>query len=102
MQIGGIDLPRAWWRARASISPTVAELASERYDPALPRIQADPYGFLPFGGGVRRCLGIAFALVEMKIVLAEIFGRTELRAARRQVQVVRRASRWRRPRECRS
>lgn len=46
----------------------------------------------PFGGGVRRCLGMAFALVEMKIVLAEVLSRVELRAAPGyQVRVVRRS-----------
>jgi cytochrome P450 len=31
-----------------------------------------PFEFLPFGGGARRCLGAAFAVHEMKIVLATI------------------------------
>ncbi len=30
------------------------------------------YEFAPFGGGARRCLGAAFALYEMKILLATI------------------------------
>jgi cytochrome P450 family 110 len=29
-----------------------------------------PFEFLPFGGGNRRCIGIAFALYEMKLILA--------------------------------
>ncbi len=32
--------------------------------------QFSPYEYLPFGGGNRRCLGMAFALFEMKVVLA--------------------------------
>lgn len=35
--------------------------------------------FLPFGGGVRRCLGAAFALYEMKQVLAAILSTCRLR-----------------------
>lgn len=31
-----------------------------------------PFEFMPFGGGVRRCLGAAFAHYELKIVLAEL------------------------------
>jgi cytochrome P450 len=40
-----------------------------------------PYEFFPFGGGVRYCLGAAFATYEMKIVLGEILLRTELHLA---------------------
>jgi cytochrome P450 family 110 len=38
-----------------------------------------PYTFFPFGGGARRCLGTAFATYQMKIVIAEILSRVELR-----------------------
>lgn len=31
--------------------------------------------FFPFGGGVRRCIGMAFALYEMKMVLARLVSR---------------------------
>jgi cytochrome P450 len=41
----------------------------------------NPYEFLPFGGGVRRCIGLAFALFEMKRVLARMVKRTRLRLA---------------------
>lgn len=37
-----------------------------------------PFVFLPFGGGERRCIGAAFALTEMKIVLAQILRRVSL------------------------
>ena len=35
----------------------------------------DGYTWLPFGGGVRRCLGAAFAQMEMRIILREMFRR---------------------------
>lgn len=38
-----------------------------------------PYAFMPFGGGARRCLGAAFATHQMKIVIAEILSRVELK-----------------------
>jgi cytochrome P450 len=34
-----------------------------------------PFEFIPFGGGIRRCIGAAFALYEMKLVLAAILPR---------------------------
>lgn len=38
-----------------------------------------PFTFMPFGGGFRRCIGAAFALYEMKIVLASLLPRAALR-----------------------
>ena len=40
------------------------------------------YTWIPFGGGVRRCLGASFAQFEMKVVLRELVSRLDLRAAR--------------------
>ena len=40
----------------------------------------DPAVWLPFGGGVRRCLGATFAQVEMRTVLQEVLRRVELAA----------------------
>lgn len=34
--------------------------------------QFSPYEFLPFGGGVKRCIGGTFALLEMKVALVKI------------------------------
>ena len=41
--------------------------------------RTDPYTFFPFGGGVRYCIGAAFATYEMKIVLARVLSRVKLR-----------------------
>ena len=41
--------------------------------------RTDPYTFFPFGGGVRYCIGAAFATYEMKIVLARLLARVSLR-----------------------
>jgi len=42
----------------------------------------EPYAWVPFGGGVRRCLGAAFAQLEMRIVIAAVLRRVRLRASR--------------------
>jgi cytochrome P450 len=38
----------------------------------------NPYAWLPFGGGPHRCAGMAFALYEMRVVLATILSRMTL------------------------
>jgi unspecific monooxygenase len=40
--------------------------------------QFSPYEYLPFGGGNRCCIGMAFALFEMKLILATVLSRWQL------------------------
>ncbi|MBI3597026.1 MAG: cytochrome P450 [Nitrospirae bacterium] len=54
------------------------------------RRNVNPYEWTPFGGGVRRCLGMAFALHEIKVVLATVFTKIRLRLADSPVKVGRR------------
>jgi cytochrome P450 family 135 len=42
----------------------------------------ESYTWLPFGGGVRRCLGAAFAQLEIRIVISTLLARTRLVAPR--------------------
>jgi cytochrome P450 len=42
--------------------------------------RAESYAWIPFGGGVRRCIGASFAQVEMRTVLREVLRRVRLRA----------------------
>ena len=62
--------------ARTS-SPTPEEFRPERFLDG----KADNYAWIPFGGGVRRCIGAAFAEYEMRTILREFVERAELRAA---------------------
>jgi cytochrome P450 len=39
------------------------------------------YTWIPFGGGRRRCLGMSFAMLEMRIVLREVFRHYDLETA---------------------
>ncbi|MEO0936121.1 MAG: cytochrome P450, partial [Cyanobacteria bacterium J06641_2] len=40
--------------------------------------QFSPYEFMPFGGGSRRCIGLALAQFEMKLILAKILSELDL------------------------
>lgn len=59
---------------REDLYPQPKQFNPERF---LKR-QFSAYEYLPFGGGVRRCIGMAFAQFEMKVVLATILSRWEL------------------------
>ena len=83
MEIGGYLLP-----AGVSVAPCI-HLVHRRPDiyPEPRRFRperfleqpAGTYTWIPFGGGVRRCLGASFALFEMKTVLAAVIRRARLR-----------------------
>lgn len=72
---------------RPDLFPEPKKFKPERF---LER-QFSPYEYLPFGGSNRRCIGMAFALFEMKLVLATILRRYQLALTnRRKVKPVRR------------
>ena len=49
---------------------------------ALPRRASPaPTTWIPFGGGIRRCLGATLAMAEQRVVLRAIAARTDLAAA---------------------
>ncbi|MEA5540785.1 cytochrome P450 [Limnoraphis robusta Tam1] len=65
---------------REDLYPNSQQFQPERF---LQR-QYSPYEFLPFGGGVRLCLGYALAMLEMKLVLASILSKYNLELASHQ------------------
>jgi len=88
--IAGVDLP-----AGTVVAPSIylvhrrPELYPEpsAFRPARflgPNPQGGTYTWIPFGGGVRRCLGAAFALMELRVVLTELAAAVEAAPARPQ------------------
>jgi cytochrome P450 len=49
-----------------------------------------PFEFVPYGGGPRRCVGAAFAELEMRVVLGTLLARFELRLLDERFRPVRR------------
>jgi cytochrome P450 len=62
---------------REDLYPDAFAFRPERFEGVKP----GTYTWIPFGGGIRRCLGAALAHAEMRIVLSTIARRCDLRAA---------------------
>jgi cytochrome P450 len=86
VEIGGYELP-----AGVKVTPCIHLVHRD------PEIYPDPHSFqperfldnppgtytwIPFGGGVRRCLGASFAQFEMSVVLRELVKRHQIRPAK--------------------
>ncbi|WP_066424842.1 cytochrome P450 [Anabaena sp. 4-3] len=80
--VGGYELPSGTpvmgsiylTHQREDLYPEPKQFKPERF---LER-QFSPYEYLPFGGGARRCIGLAFAQWEMKLAIAQILTMREL------------------------
>jgi cytochrome P450 family 135 len=62
---------------REDIYPEPEQFRPERFLEGAP----ESYAWIPFGGGVRRCIGASFAQYEMRVVIRAILERAEVRAA---------------------
>ena len=83
LELGGYLIPEGWYVAPAvpqvQLDPRAgerpAEFRPERFLEGAPRD-----AWIPFGGGKRHCLGSHLALLEMRVVVAEVLGRLRLAA----------------------
>lgn len=91
--IGGIDLP-----AGVTVGPSivVAHRREEsfpdagRFDPERFCGHSPPPGtWIPFGGGVRRCIGAGFSLMEGTAVLREVLARYDVESVGEDAPMVR-------------
>jgi cytochrome P450 len=80
--IGGYELQKGTYvmaaiaalHYREDLFPEPEEFRPERFLEG----KTDNYAWIPFGGGVRRCIGAAFAEYEMRLILREFVERADL------------------------
>lgn len=107
VNIGGWDIPKG-----VNVGPCIYLLhrrpdiwpEPERFDPdrftnearildEMPdgnRVTSSAYKYLPFGGGDRRCIGMAFTLSQMKFILAQLVIRADLKLVPYKMRIKRR------------
>jgi cytochrome P450 len=56
------------------------EFRPERFLGASGGRAISPFSWIPFGGGIRRCIGASFAQMEMKVMLRTMLSELEPRA----------------------
>jgi cytochrome P450 len=94
IELAGYELPAGMRVApniylthrRPDVYPEPERFRPERF---LER-PAETYSWIPFGGGVRRCLGAAFATYEMKVVIPAILRTVRLSAVGDEPERIRR------------
>jgi cytochrome P450 family 135 len=96
MQLGGYTIPRDTIVApcvylmhrRADLYPRPSVFEPERFLGETART----YTWIPFGGGVRRCVAVVFAQLEMKRVIQAVLSEVELRPVRSRSESASRSS----------
>ncbi|HEY9878320.1 MAG TPA: cytochrome P450 [Leptolyngbyaceae cyanobacterium] len=79
-QYGGFTLPKDWnvlyqinlTHKDSDTFSTPDQFDPERFNPERAEDKAKPFSLVPFGGGLRECLGKEFARLEMKVFAAKL------------------------------
>lgn len=77
-EYGGFTIPKGWsalyqinsTHSDSDVFPNPKDFDPERFSPEAQKLQ--PFAHLPFGGGLRECLGKEFARLEMKVFTAQL------------------------------
>ncbi len=77
-ELGGYLIPKGWGvlyqigvtHSDQNIYTQPQQFDPDRFNPERGEDQSKTFGYLPFGGGIRECLGKEFARLEMKIFAA--------------------------------
>ena len=88
LQVGSYVLPKGTRVApsiyltnrSASAYDDPREFRPERFLGASGERAISPFSWIPFGGGIRRCIGASFAQMEMKVMLRTMLSELEPRA----------------------
>lgn len=74
-------LPEVW--------PAPTEFRPQRWDPDSPEYRKPaPHEFIPFSGGMHRCIGSLMATTEMTVMLARLVARTKLTLPAQRIRAV--------------
>jgi cytochrome P450 len=82
VEVGGREVSAGW--TLAALIPAAGMRADqypfpESFDPGRwLGVRPNPHSWIPFGGGLRHCLGSALAQFEMDVVLREVLARVDL------------------------
>ncbi|MEL6939324.1 MAG: cytochrome P450 [Cyanobacteria bacterium J06598_1] len=77
-EYGGFSVPKGWsalyqinsTHSDSEVFPNPKEFDPERFSPSAEKLK--PFSHLPFGGGLRECIGKEFARLEIKVFAARL------------------------------
>ncbi len=83
---GGVEYPAGITLAPCTLlahrNPAAFEAPEEFRPGRFLEKRPDPNAWIPFGGGTRRCLGMSFALLELRVVIEAVLDRVEFEPRR--------------------